>query len=149
MVDARDHDARIGAARHSLDGLSVGDAFGESFFDPVALRTLLSGERILPPAPWKFTDDTVMAISIVDVLSERRRLDQELLARLFAARYAYDPYRGYGRTAHEILTEVGAGGSWRRASVRAFDGIGSMGNGGAMRVAPVGAYFADDLGQVV
>jgi len=29
-----------------------------------------------------------------------------------------------------------------------FDGEGSMGNGGAMRVAPVGAYFSDDLDLV-
>ena len=31
------------------------------------------------------------------------------------------------------------------ASASAFSGTGSMGNGGAMRVAPLGAYFADDL----
>lgn len=30
-----------------------------------------------------------------------------------------------------------------------FDGMGSMGNGGAMRAAPIGAYFADDLDKVL
>jgi ADP-ribosylglycohydrolase len=34
-------------------------------------------------------------------------------------------------------------------SKAAFHGQGSMGNGGAMRVGPVGAYFADDLDAVV
>jgi len=38
---------------------------------------------------------------------------------------------------------------WRVASIAAFGGEGSMGNGGAMRAAPVGAYFAGDLEQVV
>jgi ADP-ribosylglycohydrolase len=149
MKDAGDHGARIEAARRSLDGLSVGDAFGQLFFNPDVVRTLQSEKRELPSEPWKFTDDTVMAISIVDVLSERQQLDQELLAGLFAARYAYDPYRGYGGAAHEILTEIGAGGSWRRVSAGAFGGTGSMGNGGAMRVAPIGAYFADDLSDVI
>jgi len=32
-------------------------------------------------------------------------------------------------------------------AANAFGGQGSMGNGGAMRVAPLGAYFADDLGR--
>lgn len=149
MTDSRDHDARIGAARRSLDGLSVGDAFGESFFEPDLVRSLRSGRRELPGAPWRFTDDTVMAISIVDVLSERGEIDPDLLVGLFAARYAYDPGRGYGGTAHVILAEVGAGGSWREASRRAFGGAGSQGNGAAMRVAPVGGYFADDLSRVV
>jgi ADP-ribosylglycohydrolase len=30
-----------------------------------------------------------------------------------------------------------------------FDGVGSFGNGAAMRVAPIGAYFAEDLQAVV
>ena len=148
MSRAPEHQAGIEAARRSLDGLSVGDAFGESFFDPDLVRSLRSGERELPRAPWRFTDDTVMAISIVDVLSQCREIDRDLLAGLFAARYAYDPGRGYGGTAHQILTEVGAGGSWRETAGRAFGGAGSQGNGAAMRVAPVGGYFADDSDRV-
>jgi ADP-ribosylglycohydrolase len=38
---------------------------------------------------------------------------------------------------------------WREAAQALFNGTGSYGNGGAMRVAPVGAYFADDLSAVV
>jgi ADP-ribosylglycohydrolase len=37
------------------------------------------------------------------------------------------------------------GAKWRDTAANAFGGQGSMGNGGAMRVAPLGAYFADDL----
>jgi ADP-ribosylglycohydrolase len=43
------------------------------------------------------------------------------------------------------LREILAGAHWREMSAKAFGGLGSMGNGGAMRVAPLGAYFAGDL----
>jgi ADP-ribosylglycohydrolase len=43
------------------------------------------------------------------------------------------------------LREINAGAKWRVMSANAFGGQGSMGNGGAMRVAPLGAYFAADL----
>ena len=47
------------------------------------------------------------------------------------------------------LDEINRGGDWRRGAESAFGGQGSMGNGGAMRVAPLGAYFAGDLSEVV
>ena len=60
-----------------------------------------------------------------------------------------DWHRGYGGTAHSILRSIGEGQDWRDVASGAFDGMGSMGNGAAMRVAPVGAYFADDLDKVL
>src|SRR6185369_481024 len=47
------------------------------------------------------------------------------------------------------LRENLAGQPWQVTAARAFGGQGSMGNGSAMRVAPLGAYFADDLERVV
>ena len=43
------------------------------------------------------------------------------------------------------LREINAGAKWQEMAANAFGGQGSMGNGGAMRVAPLGTYFADDL----
>lgn len=143
---------RLARARVSLDGLSVGDAFGERFFvHPHALDALLEA-RALPadqPGGWPFTDDTVMALSIVDVLDELARIDSDRLAALFAARYQLDPGRGYGGTAHGILTRIAIGEPWRDVASSVFDGGGSMGNGAAMRAAPIGAYFSDDFARVV
>ncbi|MFT4548039.1 MAG: ADP-ribosylglycohydrolase [Verrucomicrobiales bacterium] len=51
--------------------------------------------------------------------------------------------------ARRILKEIGAGTSWRSASEGAFGGGGSFGNGAAMRVAPLGAYFYHDLEKLV
>ena len=143
------HSSKIESALRSLEGLSVGDAFGEQFFLPPLIAEGLLQRRMMPRGTWKYTDDTVMAISIVDVLTERGRIDQELLATLFAARYIADPRRGYGGKAHEILTEIANGTPWREVSAAVFNGQGSMGNGAAMRVAPIGAYFCDDFGQTV
>ena len=142
-----DHDARLDRARLALDGLSLGDAFGERFFvrDPEPLIE----QRALPAAPWHYTDDTVMALSIVEVLAEAGRIDQDALARGFARRYAAAPHRGYGGGAHHLLREICLGASWRDASPALFDGMGSLGNGGAMRAAPIGGYFADEIEAVV
>jgi ADP-ribosylglycohydrolase len=146
---SQEHGDRLAAARRSLDGVSVGDAFGERFFGhPEQVLTMIES-RALPGAPWKYTDDTVMAMSIVDVLTESRRVDPDRLADLFAARYRRDPRRGYGATAHEILGNIVSGLPWRAAAAQPFDGTGSMGNGAAMRAAPIGAYFASDYQAVV
>lgn len=144
-----DSSARLERALLSLDGLSVGDAFGERFFLPPTVLQPMLEQRALPRAPWGYTDDTEMALGIVQVLEERGHIDQDLLAKVFSARWRENPYRGYGGTAQEILQAIHEGAPWRRVSSVVFDGGGSKGNGGAMRAAPVGAWFADDLGRVV
>jgi len=132
-------------ARLSLEGLSLGDAFGERFFLPPALAEALVAQRVLPDPPWHYTDDTVMALSIVETLEIHGAIDQEALVQRFSRKYGADPGRGYGGMAHRILGEIGEGSPWRRVSSAAFGGMGSMGNGGAMRAAPIGGYFAEDL----
>ncbi|MES2570829.1 MAG: ADP-ribosylglycohydrolase family protein, partial [Verrucomicrobiota bacterium] len=102
-----------------------------------------------PPAPWHYTDDTVMALSVYRCLEEHRGIHRERLAELFASEYRRDWRRGYGGTAHSILRAIGEGASWQDAAGSAFSGMGSMGNGGAMRVAPLGAYFADDIDRLI
>ena len=47
------------------------------------------------------------------------------------------------------LEEIVRGASWRQTSAAAFSGRGSKGNGSAMRSAPLGAYFAEDLNLLV
>jgi ADP-ribosylglycohydrolase len=71
------------------------------------------------------------------------------LAETFARRYAWDDRRGYGGTAHGILRAIGGGQSWTEAAPAVLGGMGSMGNGGAMRVAPLGVFFADDPTELV
>lgn len=131
---------RLERARVSLEGLSVGDSLG-GFFEmssPSSRHT----DRRLPSAPWHFTDDTNMALSIYSVLRKYGEINQDILAQSFAEHF--DRLRGYGMGARTLLNRVRKGEDWRTVSNQMF-GEGSFGNGGAMRVAPLGAYFADAL----
>jgi ADP-ribosylglycohydrolase len=143
-----DHDERLRRARLCLDGLSVGDAFGEKFFFQSMLDYIVE-TRAIPSGSWRYTDDTVMAMSIYEVLAEFGGIEQDALAERFTRRHAEEPGRGYGANAMEQLEEMERGAPWREVAAKPFGGEGSMGNGSAMRVGPVGAYFADDTEAVV
>jgi len=143
-----DHAARMERTLLALEGLSTGDAFGERFFvHPNHVESLIA-DRALPAAPWTYTDDTVMALGIVEVLDRLGTIEQDALARVFARRYGAEPHRGYGGAAHEILRNILTEIPWQLTAKNVFGGTGSKGNGGAMRVAPLGANFADDLEEV-
>ncbi|MFE5401468.1 ADP-ribosylglycohydrolase family protein [Streptomyces sp. NPDC056580] len=134
---------RLNRALASLRGLAVGDALGSQFFVP-ANHPLLK-RRELPGAPWQWTDDTEMACSVVAVLAAHRRLDQDALARSFAEHHDFD--RGYGPAVNRLLRLVREGEDWRELAAGLFNGQGSWGNGAAMRIAPLGAWYADDPEQ--
>jgi ADP-ribosylglycohydrolase len=138
---------RLARARLSLEGLSIGDAFGERFFVHPDVVANLIVMRALPAPPWRYTDDTEMALSIVATLRQHGEIEQDALARSFAERY--DPSRGYGPAMHGLLQRVDGGEPWQAVAPSLFAGQGSYGNGAAMRIAPLGAYFADDIDLVV
>lgn len=137
--------------RRSLDGLSVGDAFGERFFvREDVLATALKMRRIPANPPWAWTDDTAMALSLVETIEAKQTLDADDFAKRLGRRYVAQPMRGYGAGAHEVLSQLSRGVPWDAAAKSLFDGVGSLGNGAAMRVAPLGAYFANEpLSRVV
>ncbi|MCQ1580363.1 ADP-ribosylglycohydrolase family protein [Streptomyces parvus] len=134
---------RFERALASLRGLTVGDALGSQFFVPANYPLLK--QRALPPGPWQWTDDTEMACSVLAVLAEHGRVDQDALARSFAEHHDFD--RGYGPAVNRLLRLVREGGDWRELSAALFKGQGSWGNGSAMRIAPLGAWYADDPEQ--
>jgi ADP-ribosylglycohydrolase len=144
-----DHHDRLERAHLALDGLSVGDALGGQFFIPSNNKESLIAERAMPRPPWRYTDDTEMALAILEVLQRHGRIDQDDLARVFARRFHGDMYRGYGSGTVRILAAIHEGQPWFDVTSAAFNGEGSMGNGAAMRVAPVGAYFADNIGKAI
>ncbi|MGB3437427.1 MAG: ADP-ribosylglycohydrolase family protein [Actinophytocola sp.] len=121
----------------SLVGTAVGDALG----DGLHLRDNAIHRR-LPAAPWRWTDDTEMACSVYDVLSTHGRVEPDALAASFVARYDVD--RGYGAGIDAMMRMVARGEDLRTLAASAFGGTGSWGNGAAMRIAPLGAWFAGD-----
>jgi ADP-ribosylglycohydrolase len=140
------HEERLQRARISLEGLAVGDAFGDRFFVMNAEGVYLCLSTHTPPPAelfWRYTDDTNMALSIYQNLSQYSEINQDALAQSFA-KY-YDSSRGYGAAMHGLLGKIGSGIPWQQAVGDLFSGQGSHGNGAAMRVNPIGAYFADDI----
>lgn len=134
---------RLERALASVRGLAVGDALGSQFFVPENYPLLK--RRELPPGPWPWTDDTEMACSVVAVLAAYQRIDQDALAQSFAGHHDFD--RGYGPAVNRLLRLVREGGDWRELAAALFNGRGSWGNGAAMRIAPLGAWYADDPEQ--
>jgi ADP-ribosylglycohydrolase len=129
----------------SLAGLAVGDAFGAQILLPGDHPDVLG--RRLPARPWAWTDDTEMACSVFALLNRRGQIDQNELASAFAAHYDAD--RGYGSGVARLLNEIRAGRPWQEIAGTAFGGQGSWGNGAAMRVAPLGAWFGENLPQAL
>ena len=130
----------IEAALLSLSGLTVGDAFGQSLYLPEAKAMI--DQRILPSAPWCWTDDTQIALSVVEELRQRGWIDQDYLARRMAWRYTTDPARGYGESTRQVLGRIAQGEYFRTVS-RSINNGGSYGCTGAARAAPLGAFFAE------
>ena len=139
---------RLELAKKSLLGISLGDAFGESFFGETDTVLAHIKDEKIPPTTWEFTDDTVMAIAVFEQLEKYEDIHQNALVSQFSINHQLDVNRGYGATARRILREIEEGGDWKEISSNVFEGMGSMGNGASMRVGPIGAYFYDDIEKV-
>ncbi|MDB5313356.1 MAG: draG 1 [Gemmataceae bacterium] len=134
-----------------LFGLAVGDAIGapyegltgaDIFFrfgSPDQLVKNPDGEALY------YTDDTEMMIGVAETLAEYGVIEEQALCRAFANNY--HPERGYGQGARRIIERMVRGKDWRALAKTVFPG-GSFGNGAAMRVAPVGLLFRDNLDAV-
>ncbi|MFQ6064374.1 MAG: ADP-ribosylglycohydrolase family protein [Candidatus Bathyarchaeia archaeon] len=122
-----------------LVGSAVGDALGSSFegsWSPEVKLETFSGH---------WTDDTHMMIGVAQSLIENEGFDGEHMAEVFVRNYESQPWRGYGPGPPRVFRWIRSGVPWNEAAKRLFGGAGSYGNGAAMRVAPVGLFYHDDL----
>ncbi|MFE2135829.1 ADP-ribosylglycohydrolase family protein, partial [Streptomyces sp. NPDC059466] len=138
------------SARRSLEGLALGDAFGERWFPLFRDRPQAYAEiraRLTPQEPaWHWTDDTAMALGVLRVLDRYGEVRPHELAQAFALGHDADPARGYGHGMHQLLPRLlQEPERWPELARQLFDGEGSLGNGAAMRVAPLGAWFHRSL----
>lgn len=111
----------------SLVGAAVGDAVGAG------------GKR--------YTDDTAMMIGVAESLIENRGLNADHMVQTFVENYDAEPWRGYGPGPPRIFRMIKSGLSWQAAAEHIYPG-GSYGNGSAMRVAPIGLFYYDNLSQL-
>lgn len=142
------------AARRSLEGLALGDAFGERWFplfrEPRQAYNEVRARRMPTEPEWHWTDDTAMALGVLRVLDEFGEIRQTELAQAFALGYDADPARGYGHGMHLLLPRLlQEPARWPEFARELFAGEGSLGNGAAMRVAPLGTWFHTDVSRAV
>jgi poly(ADP-ribose) glycohydrolase ARH3 len=128
----------------SLIGTAVGDALGASVegWHMVAegeVRALAERGGLLI-----YTDDTHMAIGVAESLIAKRGFDGEHMAHTFIKNYDLEPFRGYGPGPPRIFRMIKGGVAWDKAAEKLYSG-GSYGNGSAMRIAPIGVFYYDDL----
>lgn len=134
-----------------LLGLAVADAVAAPFEGmpaDVIYYSFGSARKILAKPPVErlcYTDDTQMMIGVAEVLIERGAIDERDLMSAFVRNFDAD--RGYGAGAARLLKAAAAGEDWKALAGTLYPG-GSLGNGAAMRVAPVGMAFRGDPDRV-
>lgn len=89
----------------------------------------------------KYTDDTQMTLALAQSIIDAGRVDPMYTARLYAA--FFDMARGYGGMTINVLCHLRQtqGFDWQTAASRYIPGLGSFGNGAAMRISPVGIAY--------
>jgi poly(ADP-ribose) glycohydrolase ARH3 len=95
----------------------------------------------------RYTDDTAMMIGIAESLIENRGFNAEHLVQTFIRNYDAEPWRGYGPGPPAIFEMIKSGLGWKEAAARIYPG-GSFGNGSAMRIAPIGLFYYDNINQL-
>jgi ADP-ribosylglycohydrolase len=156
------HPIRLDRASGCLLGMAVGDALGapleglsaqqvRSHYQTVS--DYVDGARAWKKKPhrWRmpglYSDDTQQALALADCLIDAGRIDPTRLADTYRAmatpRGAYlGAHRGIGSSFKQVLQE------WEAGLTPYQTGSTSAGIGAAMRIAPLGLYFAqagDDL----
>jgi poly(ADP-ribose) glycohydrolase ARH3 len=130
-------------------GSALGDAIGElAFMVPQRERLLSSLDHV---SEFRYTDDTAMAIGLAQSIIEAKGIDQQNLGDTFRANFQREPWRGYASGPPTIFSLVVKRGiSYTEAARGMFGGSGSLGNGAAMRIVPLGLFFhrAEDLYEV-
>ena len=95
--------AALKRALRSLEGLSVGDAFGERLMaEPTGVLTAVEQRRVLA-GPWPYTDDTVMAMAMPKLLANIRQMDGSRLAKTYVQASSVN-----GRGRNVSCTESGS-----------------------------------------
>ncbi|MGY1847416.1 ADP-ribosylglycohydrolase family protein [Blastococcus sp. SYSU DS1021] len=123
-----------------LLGGAVGDAVGARFEGSARVPADELHRSLTSDGLLRWTDDTALQVTLADHLADLGPddLDQDALALAFARTWDREPWRGYGGNPPRIFAAALAGRDWRPVARESFDGSGSLGNGGAMRAAPVG-----------
>ncbi|XP_076249870.1 ADP-ribosylhydrolase ARH3 [Calliopsis andreniformis] len=138
--------------RGSMLGLLVGDCLGSPYENEELLTNgmkiilqrsfdKLEGPTFKAPV-MQFTDDSAMTYSLAKSLVEAKELDVVDLAKRFVKSYYQEPNRGYGPAVVTVFEKL-RGNKFTDIlgpAKNQFNGQGSWGNGGAMRITPIALF---------
>lgn len=135
-----------------LLGTAIGDALGMPFETKLSNDPLLvnwDGKTFLPCAHHKlnasqWTDDTQLSIEVAESLIENHGFNPDDLSKRYVDWMVSGRARGWGKTTLMAITNLINGKHWSESGVP-----GSYGNGTAMRSAPFGVYFRNDLQSLI
>lgn len=135
-----------------LLGTAVGDALGVPFetklanYDPLVKwdgKSYLGSEHH-GLQPGQYSDDTQMSLMVAESLIDNHGFNPDDLAARYVDWIVSGAARGYGKTTMLAITNLVNGKHWSESGI-----AGSYGNGTAMRAAPFGVYFRNDLSALV
>ncbi|XP_076275444.1 ADP-ribosylhydrolase ARH3-like isoform X2 [Rhynchophorus ferrugineus] len=145
-------------------GCLLGSLMGDCLGGPYEGETVSSGDKIIIQryfdkmekpdfaSPFKkYTDDTAMMKSVAQFLTDKPDPDYNYLSKLFVDEFFKEPRRGYGQgivTIFQKLRNSKYEDIFKPAKEQ-FNGSGSYGNGGAMRIAPVALYYHNDYNNML
>lgn len=135
-----------------LLGGAIGDSLGMPFETRKAADPFLvnwDGESYLESEyhklnPGQWTDDSQMQQILAESLIEYADFNPDDLAKRYVDWIYSGRSRGYGRTTKIAIDALKNGTHWSKSGVD-----GSLGNGTAMRAAPLGVYFRNDYNKIV
>jgi poly(ADP-ribose) glycohydrolase ARH3 len=129
----------------SIIGSVVGDSWGAkyegSYHGSVRVEDFdLVGGR--------YTDDSEMMKGVLESLcANKGKFNGPDMAKTFVNNF--DHTRGYGPGAITVLMKIKDGEPWDKPAKEAFYGEGSLGNGAAMRIGPIGLLYHDDQAKLI
>lgn len=135
-----------------LLGTAVGDALGVPFetklsnYEPLVAwdgKTYLGSvhHKLLPG---QYSDDTQMSLMVAESLIDNHGFNPDDLSQRYVDWMVSGRARGYGKTTLLAVQNLLQGKHWSESGVP-----GSYGNGTAMRSAPFGIYFRNDLQSLI
>jgi len=137
---------------NTLLGTAIGDALGVAFetklvnYEPLLAwdgKTML-GSQHHKLLPGQFSDDTQMSVEVAESLISCRGFNPDDLAKRYVEWITSGRARGWGKTTMAAVQNLQAGKHWSESGI-----AGSYGNGTAMRAAPFGIWFRDDIATLV
>jgi ADP-ribosyl-[dinitrogen reductase] hydrolase len=146
-----DYGTLTGTPVATLTGLAVGDALGMPFEtsrpdDPrlVAWDGGYGSSEYHKLGPGQWTDDTQMSLALARSLIERGVYDPACAAEHYLSDF-YKEARGIGKTTHSAMAAMspmqGASGPLTPLPWNRSGSLDSIGNGTAMRAAPIGLLY--------